>query len=101
MADISIKLKQDTEKCNYLPNIDMIESVAAVTMVQAVADNYKGFTKKCIKKAILHCKVQAMNDYFTKREYKQAVGKNLLLNIPIILVESPWHLRSPLSKLFV
>ncbi len=53
------------------------------TLVQTVQGNYKGNTKKDVLKAKEACRVQAMIDNPSKKDYKGMVSGNLITNCPV------------------
>ena len=70
-----IPFKKDTGKCRGFPYIEMgsLEALAlmqSVGKVETVRENYEGFTKRDVKKAVLARKAQAMvrvrNKYYLR-----------------------------------
>ena len=55
-----IVFEQDSGLCNRMPYIDMREVTEGFAMVQTVRQNFEGYTKKQVEKAIAARKLQAM-----------------------------------------
>jgi len=85
-----IYFKKDTGKFRGFPDIEM-GSLAALALLQSVAkvetvrNNYEGFAKRDVKKAVLVCKAQAMVGNTSERHFAELVSKNCnaLKTIPV------------------
>ena len=78
-----IVFQKDTGMCKGMPFIDMREHHDAFAMVQTVQENFKGFTEKQVKKAILACEAQAKLAHPTDEKFKNMVSSKSLDNCPV------------------
>ena len=63
-----------------MPYIDLREHPEGFQMLETVCQNYEGFMKTQVQKAILARKTQAMVAHPTDKEFKQMVSSGLLKN---------------------
>ena len=84
-----ILFKKDTGLCEGMPYIDMREYQEAFGMVQTVRKQFKGFTRKEVKKAILAQKLQAMLGHPSDQELTQMVSRLNLWKSQIDVVGIP------------
>ena len=78
-----IRFKRDTGLCNHMPYIDLRESCTGVIMLETVQKNFKGFTKKQVKKAILAREAHAMVAHPPDEKFKQMVRHESLRNCSV------------------
>ena len=81
-----IVFKQKTGLCDRMPCIDLCEHREGVIMLETVQKNFKGYTKRHAKKAILACKAQAMVAHPPDEKFKQTESHENLepLLVPIV-----------------
>ena len=85
-----IPFKKDTGKCRGFPYIEMgsLDALAllqSVGKVETVRDNYEGFPRQDVKRAMLARKAQAMVGSPSERHFAELVSKNCtaLKSIPV------------------
>ena len=68
-----IKFKRDTGLFNCMPYIDVHEDKEGLSMLHTVKENFKGFTKKQVEKAILARNNQEMMAHPPNDQFEQVV----------------------------
>ena len=66
-------------------SLDALALLQSVGKIETVRDNYKGFTRQDVKRAMLACKAQAMVGGPSERHFAELVSKNctVLKSIPV------------------
>ena len=86
-----IVLKKDTGRCDRFPYLDVrgySQGQDDVAMVQTVRENYEGYTKREVEKAIQARKAQMNMGNMSDADFKDMVSKSTSVkNIPVSLVD--------------
>ena len=78
-----LKFKRGSGLFNGMPYIDLREAHEGLAMLATVSKNYKGYTERQVKKAILARRLQEMVAHPTDESFKQMVSNKSLRNSDI------------------
>ena len=72
--------KKDTDLCNRMQYIDVLEHKEEFALLQTDRKNFEGYKKRQVKQVILACNAQAMVAHPTDDKFKQMVSSKSIAN---------------------